>query len=610
MLSGSALALAAWLPLLAVLSQPSNSPQITPQNSPTEMPPSSLICVSKANLATFADVREGRCPEATTLAPADVWFAAELPAGAPDAVLYSSEIHALKRGELELSINGGLPRRVHTFDAIATRPYYDGRLSFPIATSVDRPTSLLLRMRILDERQLYRTERQVMLRSRMGMQQDQASHFFWQGVCTGLMLIMALYHAFLWRAERLAAAAWYCLTLCALALFFATGRLVLSLLPFAWAPHIPVLLLPSMTPLVAVCYLQFIRRYARLTPLGDATVRGMAICSACMIVLMYVLEALFSLRVAAIIGNLIYLLFGVLTLLAACVSAYHGDRESSVIAWSTLAPFCGIVVQIASLNSLLPAHGLASAAPQLGMTAQIIALGLALSDRIRRLRVDRDQAEAIVRLTLPDSIADRLKRGEKSIADRHAQVAVLFADLAGFTPLSASRDPAIIVCLLDALFSEFDTLAHRVGAEKIKTIGDCYMVVAGAPRPHSDPVAALADLALELPQAAERALASVRPLASDLPTKLPLRIGLHIGPVIAGVLGKQKLAYDLWGDTVNTASRMESHGIIGRVQCTQQVVEQLSDRYDFEPRGEITIRGKGQLPVWLLVGKKSIAQAP
>ena len=138
-------------------------------------------------------------------------------------------------------------------------------------------------------------------------------------------------------------------------------------------------------------------------------------------------------------------------------------------------------------------------------------LGLALSDRIRRLRVDRDQAEAILRLTLPDPIAERLKQGEVAIADRHAQVAVLFADLAGFTPLSASHPPETLVRLLDALFSEMDALAHRVGAEKIKTIGDCYMVVAGAPRSHPDPVAALADLALGLPQATARAVERVRP---------------------------------------------------------------------------------------------------
>ncbi len=608
MLAGSALVLSLWLRLVLQLALPGDLPQVTPTASPSELPAAARLCTCQAGAATFAEIRKGRCPGSTTRAPADVWFAVQLPAAAKEAVLYTSEVHALRPAELELSINGGPAQRVHTFDALSSRPYYDARLALPIATSPMQPTALLLRMRIVDERQLHRAERQVLLRTRLGMQQDQASRFFWQGVCTGLMLIMALYHAFLYRAERLPAAAWYSLTLCALALFFATSRLMLSHLPFAWAPKLPVRLFPSATPLVALCYLQFIRRYARLTPLGDAAVRAMVAASFLLLGGMHVLAWLFPLKVVAHIGNLIYLSFGVLTLVAAGVSGYRGDRESRVIAWSTLAPFLGMAVQIATLYTLLPAHGLAAAAPQLGMTVQIVALGLALSDRIRRLRVDRDQAEAIVRLTLPDSIAERLKGGEKSIADRHAQVAVLFADLAGFTPLSAARDPAVIVRLLDALFSEFDALAHRVGAEKIKTIGDCYMVAAGAPRPHQDPLAALAELALELPQAAERALDRVRAFSPDLPTTLPLRIGLHIGPVIAGVLGKQKLAYDLWGDTVNTASRMESHGVIGRVQCTAQVVEQLADRYDFEARGEISIRGKGPLSVWLLLGKKPAAR--
>lgn len=609
MLSGSMLALVLWFPLWMLIPHPDQPPQISPTHSSTALPPSAIVCITKAGRATPSDIRQNRCPDATKQAPADVWFAVELPADSPDAVLYTTEIHALRRGELELSINEGLSRRVHSFDPLWTRPYYDGRLSVPVPSGAGKTTSLLLRMRIFDERQLYKPEQHVMIVSSVGMQQEQFLRYFWQGTCAGLMLIMALYHAFLWRAERLGAAVWYSLTLCALTLFFATGRLMLSHFPFAQMPQIPVVVFPSLAPLVSVCFLQFVRRYTQLTLRSDSIVRFMIICSACMIVLSHVFSALFSMKTGALITNLIYLSIATGTIGVTTVSAYHGNRESRVIATSTLAPFFGVLIQIASLSGILPMHGFAAAAPQLGMMAQVVALGLALSDRIRRLRVDRDQAEAIVRLTLPDSIAVRLKQGESSIADRHAQVAVLFADLAGFTPLSASHDPVVIVCLLDALFGEFDLLAHRVGAEKIKTIGDCYMVVAGAPVTHSDPAAALAELALELPQAAARALSKVRHLAPDLPTQLPLRIGLHIGPVVAGVLGKQKLAYDLWGDTVNTASRMESHGVIGRVQCTEQVRNQLADRYDFESRGPIQIRGKGTLSVWLLVGKKPVSQS-
>jgi class 3 adenylate cyclase len=241
---------------------------------------------------------------------------------------------------------------------------------------------------------------------------------------------------------------------------------------------------------------------------------------------------------------------------------------------------------------------------QIGLAVQVVILGVGLAERVRQLRTDRDRSETILRLALPAPIAERLKAGEKSIADRHTDVAVLFADLAGFTKLSASRRPEDVVQLLDALFSEFDHLAMRHGAEKIKTIGDCYMAVAGAPHPHPDPAGALAELALELPSAVERALERVRKSNSSAPDSVSLRIGIHLGPVVAGVLGQQKLAYDMWGDTVNTASRMESHGVVGRIQCTEDVYLRLRDRYEFESRGDIEVRGKGFVKTWFLVGRK------
>lgn len=207
MLPGSALAL--WLTLLTLFPQFADAPTLHPSDVPAALPASALICVSTADRATFDDLRRGHCPHMTTRAPADAWFALQLPANAVESVLYTSEVYALKHGQLEVSIDGREPLRVYAFDPIATRPYYDARLAVPLRPAADRSTSLLLRMRIRDQRQLRHPEQQVMIVSRVGAQQDQISRWFWQGAFTGVMLIMALYHAFLWRAERLAAAAWY-----------------------------------------------------------------------------------------------------------------------------------------------------------------------------------------------------------------------------------------------------------------------------------------------------------------------------------------------------------------------------------------------------------------
>ena len=218
----------------------------------------------------------------------------------------------------------------------------------------------------------------------------------------------------------------------------------------------------------------------------------------------------------------------------------------------------------------------------------------------------RDEAfgrsEGLLLNVLPKSIAERLKRQPGVIADAHAEVTVLFADVVDFTPFTERTEPERVVGVLDEIFSAFDALAERHGLEKIKTIGDAYMVAAGLPEPRADHAEAMAEMALDM-QAEFGRLS--RPLGLDL----AIRIGMDSGPVIAGVIGRNKFSYDLWGDTVNTASRMESHGLAGRIQVSESAYRRLSNRYEFEDRGEIEVKGKGHRRAYLLVGRRA-ADAP
>lgn len=578
---------------------------VAPTDEPTPLPAATRVCVAPAGAVGIEDVRGGRCPSAATAPPGDAWLALELPPGAGRVVLSTTDIFTIKRGSFEVWVADARSVTVRASDPPAQRPWYDGRLVLPVEGSPSAPTSVWVRLAVRDSRQLASPEAQVLIATADGALRHQVIRWFWQGAFIGLTLIMALYNAFLSRAERFAAAGWYCFLLLALALYFAVARLMLPLLPLPGIAQAALAVHPCLAPLAVFAGLGFVRSYANVGPRGDRLLRGFMALNVLVGLAALVLDPLGHVALAATIVNVVSASSVTVALVAAARSAYRGDGPSRVIVGTTLAPILGTFVQVGVMAGLLPSYGWGASGLQLALTLQIVLLAFALAGRIRRLRVDRDQAEAVLRLTLPDAIAYRLKAGETSIADRHARVAVLFADLAGFTPMSASRDPETIVRMLDALFSELDTLAHRVGAEKIKTIGDCYMVAAGAPTPHADPAGALAELALELPAATERAMRKLHDLAPDLPERLPFRIGLHVGPVVAGVLGHQKLAYDLWGDTVNTASRMESHGVIGRVQCTREVVELLQERYVFESRGEVNIRGKGRLDVWLLVGRRA-----
>jgi class 3 adenylate cyclase len=208
------------------------------------------------------------------------------------------------------------------------------------------------------------------------------------------------------------------------------------------------------------------------------------------------------------------------------------------------------------------------------------------------------RSERLLLNVLPKAIANRLKRDPGTIAEAYDEVTVLFADVVDFTTFAAQTPPDRVVGVLNEIFSEFDSLATRHGVEKIKTIGDAYMAASGLPDRRPDHAEAMAAMALEMSAAFDR-------VCRHLGLGLSIRIGMDAGPVVAGVIGRQKFIYDLWGDTVNTASRLESHGVPGRIQVGQALHDRLKDRYDFEARGEIELKGKGRRPAWLLVGPRT-----
>ncbi|MGC2238842.1 MAG: adenylate/guanylate cyclase domain-containing protein, partial [Pyrinomonadaceae bacterium] len=213
------------------------------------------------------------------------------------------------------------------------------------------------------------------------------------------------------------------------------------------------------------------------------------------------------------------------------------------------------------------------------------------------LKVQQEQSEKLLLNILPKPIAERLKAQQSTIADSFADVSVLFADIVGFTELSARMSPTELVKRLNVIFSHFDQLAEKYGVEKIKTIGDAYMVVGGLPMPRDDHAEAIAQMALGMQ-------AKIAKLSADTGEKLAIRIGINSGPVVAGVIGVSKFTYDLWGDTVNVAARMEATGFAGRIQVTDVTYELLKDKYFLERRGVIQVKGKGNMMTYWLLEKK------
>ena len=283
---------------------------------------------------------------------------------------------------------------------------------------------------------------------------------------------------------------------------------------------------------------------------------------------------------------------------------FVGARQA--LPW--FAGFVGLVVLSAVIDPALADH-----APDIpnGVVVMFFALNILgismtayalLQYFVRARDLALAQSERLLLNVLPEPVAARLKAEDGIIADAYPDVTVLFADIVGFTPLSARLSPAEVVTVLDRVFAEWDALAARYGVEKIKTIGDAYMVAAGVPLHRDDHVEAIADMALAMPAVLSR-------YAAESGMALEVRLGIDTGPVVAGVIGRTKFIYDLWGDTVNTASRMESHAPTGAIQVTERVYAQLRDRYVLEPRGTIEVKGKGPMSTYMLVGRRSGAEA-
>jgi adenylate cyclase len=299
------------------------------------------------------------------------------------------------------------------------------------------------------------------------------------------------------------------------------------------------------------------------------------------------------------------------------------DEASSVMVWSLLAPlgavafdrphrawpwFGGFVVAVLLAVALSEVVRPEAADLPVAFVRTFDVLNIILVSLVAMLLLvtfarGRDlahaRAEALLLNVLPAEVAERLQSDPNPIADHFDEASILFADVVDFTPLAGRLDAREVVGVLDRLFTSFDEVVDRYGVEKIKTIGDCYMVAAGVPRRRPDHAHALAGLAFELRECAK----------TCLPERhwydLRLRIGISSGPVVAGVIGRRRFLYDLWGDTVNMASRMESHGTADEIQITRSTWELLREDFVTEPIGLVDVKGKGEVETWRLVGPRA-----
>jgi len=324
--------------------------------------------------------------------------------------------------------------------------------------------------------------------------------------------------------------------------------------------------------------------------------RSFAFLRTAQLALILVAPALGMIMIGGLVDSSVVVVWSLL----APLGAVAFDRP--VRAWPWFAAFVATIVVAVALAEVVRPNGadLPEGFVQTFIVLNIVGVSfvalLLLVTFARGRETAQARVEALLLNILPEEIAERLQAEPHAIADHFDEASILFADVVDFTPLASRLDARQVVELLDRLFTSFDDLVDRHGIEKIKTIGDCYMVAAGVPRHRADHAQALAYLALDMRECARTCL----PTDDDL----RLRIGISSGPVVAGVIGRRRFLYDLWGDTVNMASRMESHGVPDLIQITRSTWELVRDEFVTEPRGLVEVKGKGEIETWQLVAPR------
>ena len=287
-----------------------------------------------------------------------------------------------------------------------------------------------------------------------------------------------------------------------------------------------------------------------------------------------------------------YMSWGLLAIVGALIAL--GRRAAYV--WFAVY-FVALFGTVALTESIEPVYehevsAVDMALHMIGLTTFVL---LAMAYFVRQRDRFQHESDDLLRNILPDDVAARLKSGAGLIADDYEGVSVLFADVVDFTPMSAGMEPAELVALLNSIFSTFDSFVEELGLEKIKTVGDEYMVASGLPRPRPDHATAIAELSLRI-----RDHVATHDFEGR---RISLRIGINSGPVVAGIVGTHKFAYDLWGDAVNVASRMESEGIPGAIQVTDATYQLIRDDFVCEPRGSVQVKGRGEMETYVVVSR-------